>query len=113
MNKPQPTLLFCIAMDLIGCVSFTLPGIGEFSDIIWAPISAYIFFKTFGGWKGAFGSVFNFVEEILPFTDIIPTFTIMWVWQYFTKKQEDKTINTPGTLRKPTLTILPANKTAV
>ena len=71
-----PSLSFCIVMDLIGCLSFAVPGIGEFSDVIWAPISAMIFFKSFGGRFGATGAVLNFVEEALPFTDFIPTFTI-------------------------------------
>ncbi len=110
MNKQQPSLLLCILMDVIGYASFALPGLGEFSDVVWAPLSAYIFFKTFGGWKGAFGGVFNFAEEILPFTDFIPTFSIMWAWQYFTNKQEDKSINTQSTLRKPVLTILQPKK---
>ena len=71
-----PSLTFCIVMDLIGCLSFVIPGVGEFSDIIWAPISAFIFYKSFGGRFGATGAILNFVEEALPFTDIIPTFTI-------------------------------------
>jgi len=83
MIKPPPSLLFCIFMDAIGCATYVLPGIGEFGDIIWAPISAIIFYKTFGGWKGAFGGVFNFIEEILPGTDFIPSFTIMWFWKYW------------------------------
>lgn len=87
MNKHQPSLIFCIVMDLVGYASFALPVLGEFGDIIWAPVSAFIFYKSFGGWKGAFGGLFNFVEEILPFTDFIPSFTIMWVWKYFTAKQ--------------------------
>jgi hypothetical protein len=87
MNKSAPTLFFCILMDAIGCATYILPGIGEFGDIIWAPISAIIFYKTFGGWKGAFGSVFNFIEEILPGTDFIPSFTIMWFWKYWRPSQ--------------------------
>ena len=79
----QPSLMFCIVMDAIGYVSFAIPGIGEFSDVIWAPLSALIFYKTFGGRKAIFGALFNFAEEALPFTDIIPTFTIMWVYRYF------------------------------
>ncbi len=113
MNKQQPALLLCILMDVIGYASFALPGLGEFSDIVWAPISAYIFYKTFGGWKGTFGGIFNFAEEILPFTDFIPTFTIMWVWQYFRKKQEDKTISTQTAARRPMLTILQPKKVVV
>jgi hypothetical protein len=93
MNKQQPSLLLCIVMDAIGYASFALPVLGEFSDIVWAPISAMIFYKTFGGGKGAFGAIFNFAEEILPFADFIPTFTIMWAWQYFTKSQPATGIN--------------------
>lgn len=74
----KPNLLFCILMDVIGMVSFTIPGIGEFSDVIWAPLSAYIFYKTFGGAKGAIGGMVNFIEEIFPGLDFIPTFTICY-----------------------------------
>ncbi len=78
-NKPLPPLIFCIIMDLIGYASFSIPFIGEFSDVIWAPLSAMIFYKTFGGRMGIFGGTFSFLEELLPFTDIIPTFTISWL----------------------------------
>jgi hypothetical protein len=86
-TKKQPSLILCIVMDIIGYATFTLPVLGEFADVVWAPISAFIFYKTFGGWRGALGGIFNFAEEILPFTDFIPTFTISWLVQYFTKKQ--------------------------
>jgi len=86
MKHQQPSLLFCIAMDLIGYFTYAVPGIGEFADIVWAPVSAIIFFKTFGGWKAAFGSIFNFAEELLPGTDFIPSFTIMWLMQYARSK---------------------------
>lgn len=69
-------------MDAVGFFSYAIPGVGEISDLIWAPVSAIIFYKTFGGWKGGFGSIFNFVEELLPGTDFIPSFTIMWLVQY-------------------------------
>jgi hypothetical protein len=89
MNTSQKhaSLILCIAMDIIGYATFSVPVLGEFGDIVWAPISAFIFYKTFGGWKGALGGMFNFVEEILPFTDFIPTFTITWLVKYFFKKQ--------------------------
>ena len=86
MNKKQPSLVFCILMDVIGYATFAVPVIGELGDIIWAPLSAIIFFKTFGGWKGAFGGIFNFVEEILPGLDFIPTFTIAWFWKRYSNK---------------------------
>ena len=65
-------------MDLIGMASYAFPFIAEFSDIVWAPISALIFNKLFGGRLGMIGGVLNFLEEIIPFTDIIPSFTIAW-----------------------------------
>ncbi len=58
--------------------SYIFPAIAEFIDVVWAPISAYIFFKLFGGKIGKIGAFINFLEEIIPFTDIIPSFTIAW-----------------------------------
>jgi hypothetical protein len=77
-DKANPTLVFCLLMDAIGLATYALPVFGEFADVIWAPVSAFIFFRAFGGWKGAFGGIFNFVEELLPGLDFIPTFTIMY-----------------------------------
>lgn len=73
-------------MDLIGYATYAIPFLGEFADIIWAPVSAIIFFVSFGGWKGALGGIGNFIEEILPGTDFIPSFTIMWFLQHYRKK---------------------------
>ena len=64
--------------------SFVLPLLAEVTDLVWAPISAMIFNKLFGGKLGMIGGVLNFLEEIIPFTDIIPSFTIAW----FIRKQE-------------------------
>jgi hypothetical protein len=76
-------------MDLIGCATYAVPFFGEFADIVWAPISGIIFFLTFGGWKGALGGIGNFIEELLPGTDFIPSFTIMWFLQHFRRKGYD------------------------
>ena len=73
-----PNITLCIVMDLIGMASYAFPFLAEFSDIVWAPISALIFNKLFGGRLGLIGGVLNFLEEITPFTDIIPSFTIAW-----------------------------------
>lgn len=90
MNKTTQSgsLIFCIVMDIIGYATYSIPIFGEIGDIIWAPVSALIFYKTFGGWRGAFGGLFNFVEEILPGTDFIPSFTIMWVWRNIRRPKE-------------------------
>ena len=73
-----PSIGLCIFMDLVGIASYALPFLGEFSDIVWAPISALIFNKLFGGRLGMIGGVLNFLEELIPFTDVIPSFTISW-----------------------------------
>ena len=87
MKKTQPSLAFCIAMDIIGYATYAIPFVGELADLAWAPISAMIFFKTFGGVKGAFGGVFNFLEELLPGLDFIPTFTLTWLWQSYANRK--------------------------
>lgn len=85
-----PHIGICIIMDLIGMASYILPGVGEFSDIVWAPISGYVFYKLFGGRLGLIGGVLDFLEEILPYTDIIPSFTIAW---FIRKNAIDKQTN--------------------
>lgn len=82
----KPPLLFCIVMDLIGYATYAIPFFGEIADIAWAPISAIIFFLSFGGWKGALGGFANFIEELLPGTDFIPSFTIMWLIKFTHKR---------------------------
>ena len=87
VNKVS-SLLFCILMDIIGYATYTVPVLGEVGDVIWAPVSALIFYRMFGGWKGAAGGIFNFIEEILPGTDFIPSFTLMWLWQNVRKTKK-------------------------
>ena len=56
-------------------------------DMLWAPISGLIFMKTFGGMTGVIGGIANMAEELIPFTDFIPTFTIGY---FYTKYQLNK-----------------------
>lgn len=92
--KRQPSLLFCILMDLVGYSTYAIPALGEFADILWAPISSVIFMATFGGVKGVLGGFGNFLEEILPGTDFIPSFTIMWFIQNMQRKNRTTAIQT-------------------
>jgi hypothetical protein len=79
-----PNIFLCIALDIIGMATYFIPAIAEVTDVVWAPISGFLFFILFGGRFGVIGGVLNFLEEIIPFTDIIPSFTIAW----FIKKNE-------------------------
>lgn len=73
-----PNIAICLLMDVVGMLSYAVPALAEFGDIIWAPFSALVFYKLFGGKLGVFGGAFDFLEEALPFTDFIPSFTIAW-----------------------------------
>ena len=75
-----------LLFDAIGMLSFVIPGIGEFSDIIWAPVSALLIYKMYKGAEGKIGGMISFLEEILPGFDIIPTFTLTWIYKYIIKK---------------------------
>ncbi len=86
-QKQTPALALCLILDFIGYASFSLPLLGEFTDLVWAPVSGILFYKLFGGKMGVFGGGLSFLEELLPFTDFIPTFTIAWAMRYFTKKE--------------------------
>lgn len=81
MNKYKK-LALGIVLDALGYVSYFFPGLGEFTDIIWAPLSAWIMTKLYKGKLGKVAAVVNFVEEALPGFDVIPTFTLMWLYTY-------------------------------
>lgn len=79
MNYKIKRLALCLILDAVGFVSFTIPLVGEFSDIIWAPIAALISYKMFGEKLGKYTALTTFAEEVMPLTDIIPSFTIFCV----------------------------------
>lgn len=91
MKNSKPSLAFCLLMDAIGLMTYSIPLLGEWADLLWAPVSSLIFFLTFGGFKGAMGGIFNFVEELLPGLDFIPSFTIMYFLQKRSMKSHPET----------------------
>ncbi len=88
-NKKR-NLLLGLLFDAIGMVSFVIPGIGTFSDIIWAPISAWLMTRMYKGRAGQTAGAITFIEELLPGLDVIPTFTIMWFYTYVFKGAQKK-----------------------
>ena len=68
-------LPLCLALDVAGDASQALPILGEFTDLGFAPIEAGMLKLLF---QSDLIAGFGFLEEILPFTDVIPTFTISW-----------------------------------
>ena len=81
MDKKKQ-LYLGILFDLIGMISIVFPPI----DIVWAPLSAYLLMKMYKGNVGKVGGFISFVEEAIPGLDIIPTFTLTWVYVYKIKK---------------------------
>lgn len=81
-------LIFCLIFDLIGMLSYLLPILGEVVDIIWAPLSAILIFIMFRKFNGALGGVVGFMEEIMPGADILPTFTLMWIYKYYFSSED-------------------------
>jgi hypothetical protein len=81
-------LLLSILFDGLGYVSFIIPGFGEYTDVIWAPVSAWLMTKLYKGKTGKVAAVVSFIEEALPFVDVIPTFTLMWLYTYVFKNKD-------------------------
>jgi len=77
-----------LLFDGLGMVTFIIPGIGEFGDVIWAPLSAWIMMKMYKGNVGKAAGIFTFVEEAMPGLDVIPTFTLMWIYTFLVKKEK-------------------------
>ena len=93
MNKEKKyqKLALSLLFDAIGYVSYLMPGIGELSDIVWAPASAYIMTKMYKGNKGKIAGAIAFIEEAMPGLDVVPTFTLMWLYTYVFSSKESKT----------------------
>ncbi|MFH1399244.1 MAG: hypothetical protein ABIG95_03980 [Candidatus Woesearchaeota archaeon] len=66
-------LFISIIFDILGYFSYFIPVIGETGDIIFAPIQAIWIFFAYRTTKGA---ILGGLEELLPFTDFIPSCTI-------------------------------------
>ncbi|MDQ7917100.1 hypothetical protein RBU60_05885 [Mesonia sp. MT50] len=71
-----------LLFDGVGMLSMVIPVVGPFLDILWAPYAAKQMSEMYPGKKGKIASILVFVEEILPYTDIVPSFTLMWVYAY-------------------------------
>lgn len=104
-NEIWKRLFVSLSIDFIGSLSYVVPILGEFTDIGWAPIQTILIMALYDtiDTKTAITDSINqlqkdhiqdkftiadsfkyisFIEEILPFTDIIPTATMGWFYQY-------------------------------
>ena len=88
INNKYEKLGLGILFDAFGYLSFVFP----FIDIVWAPLAAYLMTKMYEGKKGKIAAAVTFIEEALPFLDVIPTFTLMWLYTYAFEKKNVATI---------------------
>lgn len=89
MKKKYKLLILSIFLDGVGMLSFVIPMLGEFMDILWAPLAAYLIYKMYPGTEGKIASIIAFVEEAGIFgTDLLPTFSLTWIYKYLLKKEK-------------------------
>jgi len=89
MQAKYTILKKCIFYDAIGMATYFIPVVGPFLDLIWAPFAASQMMKMFPSRKGKVAALFVFLEEITTF-DIIPSFTIMWLYTFVWQKKSVK-----------------------
>lgn len=77
-KKKKQLLILAIIFDAFGMLTYLIPGWAEVFDFVWAPIAGLANMLMFGGWVGILGGLGTFAEEILPITDFVPSFLIMW-----------------------------------
>jgi hypothetical protein len=93
MFQSKTSKLFAsIICDLIGMASYVIPVVGEFFDILWAPVAGYLMTKIYPGNTGKTAGILTTVEELIPGLDIIPTFTLTWIYTYIIKKEDKKVL---------------------
>ncbi len=88
MKKKYVKLLLCLLFDAIGYLSYVVLGLGEWIDVVWAPLAAWLNYRLFKDDAGTGGAIFTFIEEALPGTDFIPSFTLTWFYAYVIRKNE-------------------------
>lgn len=93
MEGKYKKLLLGLLLDGIGMLTLALPGLGEFLDLLWAPVAGWFMTRLYPGRPGKIAAVVAFLEELLPGLDIIPSFTLMWVYTFLLgrKKSTEKT----------------------
>lgn len=87
MQYKKRLLYLSLTIDGLGMLSYLIPAIGEWTDVIMAVITAFAIYKNFhsAGW-----AAFGFLEEIIPFTDVIPSATMAWVYRFIIFERETK-----------------------
>ncbi len=81
-------LVLSILFDCIGMLSYLLPALGETVDFVWAPVSGVLLAAMYKGTTGKVAGIIGTIEELIPYTDVIPTFTLTWIYTYIIKNEK-------------------------
>ena len=73
-----------IIFDLIGMTPTIFPPLA----LCWAPLSGFVLATMYSGSTGKIAGILDFVEEMVPGLDFIPTFTLTWLYVYKIKGQK-------------------------
>lgn len=74
-------LWISLVVDLIGSSSYLLPLAGEGFDLAWAPAQTILIMAMYDATSPNLKYV-SFLEEILPFTDVVPSACIGWAYEF-------------------------------
>lgn len=82
-------LKYSILLDLLGMASYVFPFMADLTDIVFAPIYGVLIFYLYrrNTLPAILGGLFGATEEILVFSDGIPTATIMWFYTYIFRRK--------------------------
>lgn len=81
-------LVLGLLFDAIGYISYIIPGFGEFTDILWAPASAWLISRMYKGQTGKVAAIVSLAEELAPGLDVIPTFTLTWLYVHVFERKK-------------------------
>lgn len=82
-------LVAAVIIDLVGLTTYVVPGAAEGGDMAWGPISGFLIYMLFPNRKRM--ALTGAIEEMLPFTDFIPTAYLAWRLDYV--KDKNKTLS--------------------
>jgi hypothetical protein len=100
-------LMFCLLLDLIGSSSYLIPVVGEGFDLAWAPMQTILIMAMYDSIAPNL-KYLSFVEEILPFTDIVPSATIGWAVEFGPQLIDNTLQHVPPEITSLTRTALPS-----
>jgi hypothetical protein len=74
-------LVVSLMVDGLGSASYLLPGVGEMVDVVWAPLQTILIMALYDETSPNL-KYLSMVEELLPFTDIVPSATLGWLAEF-------------------------------